>query len=630
MFDHLQVSGKKQNGKLMSSTPTLDTSGWRSSNKAGADSDEDNDSPIFTGKRSKTRCLIESDESSVESESDVSEYSRSGKISSPDNSDDSSQKDSEADYSESPLENRTRKKEPHSEILDESDLSIPQYTSVYQKGKGKISPQHDTESQESNESHNIADSSGSLEESPPVPVIKKKLFSRIESDDEEASVTNLKSATPPSRLQTESCLDSFISASPESVEKVSQGACIGVRETVTPVSSPEKDKALTPQEKYGHKFKIKKKSPQIKENLPNSSGSLVSIPEVQKTPQKDSTLNESVGNSSPPYCSPSPNKNDSKLIVSPSNQSLQSSFVVADLTSSEMKMKLKEKKKLLRTTNLSALPDGGSKIKNQIQELEEALSNLSVNSVEGETSIHSETSVFGTARSPVANISYVKSPPAKNKLESSIVVVDSPQTPASPTLKELERKLEKKKIRYSRADLGSLPDGGMKMRKKMQLLEQEIARRKGSLSEMYRFDVDQGKTSQVVAEVKSSGTELLGELESKKKKLEELKMVYRAANPRSLPDGGARLKARIASLEGCNDVAVKENIEMKTTQPDIITVEGPKMHYKQSKLTDYGLESTVVSASKDYNVIVQHLIWMPCMTLRWTMVLRNYGEKSLE
>ncbi|KAK7079763.1 transcription termination factor, RNA polymerase II [Halocaridina rubra] len=87
---------------------------------------------------------------------------------------------------------------------------------------------------------------------------------------------------------------------------------------------------------------------------------------------------------------------------------------------------------------------------------------------------------------------------------------------------------------------------------------------------------------------------MTSELDVKNAKLEELKTVYRAANPRSLPDGGEKLRKRITEMEKeIMLLQLKSNIDKQTSPVEVIQVEGPSMNYEQSKLTDYGYLTSV-------------------------------------
>ncbi|XP_042206381.1 transcription termination factor 2-like isoform X2 [Homarus americanus] len=338
--------------------------------------------------------------------------------------------------------------------------------------------------------------------------------------------------------------------------------------------SPEKDKPSTPQEKYGHKYVIKKRSPQT-------------------TQSSRPTLNSPVINDS----SSSSNQSGSLLEVSAtsvgniSGRSLPSSMSLSDMTTDEMKQKLKQKKLVMRTANISALPDKGAKLKLQIDELEEALSNLSVESIQSMSSGHGSPNVqsdisLASSGSDVSAQS-VSSPEMSS---TSVVSSKSSRSPSFHSINELEIKLQHKKMVYGATNLSLLPDGGTKLQKQILQLEKDIAQKKGITVQRFEARPHQTSNDTVLrtVDVVSASKEVESKLDVARRKLKEVQMVYRAANIRSLDDGGQRLRKRITELEKeIMMLELKTSINLATSEEKIIHVDGPQQSYQQTKLLDY-------------------------------------------
>ncbi|XP_063860938.1 transcription termination factor 2-like isoform X2 [Scylla paramamosain] len=303
-------------------------------------------------------------------------------------------------------------------------------------------------------------------------------------------------------------------------------------------------KALTNQEKYSHKYKIKKSPSSTSDrevsshSLSNQSGSLLEA------------SGSSVGNTS--------------------GRNL-SSFNLADMTAAEIKQKLQEKKRLLPRVDTSLLPDGGARIRNQIQELEAALANLSVENTQIESSLNSSANISGSSGS-----SDISACSTASK-EISTVSPDISQRVMSSDITSLEEKLRKKKMDYQFSNSKLLPDGKEKYYAEIRQLEKEIAKKKGV--GMYRYLPQVPENKQLGGSDKPAPLVEDSKLEETKKKLRELQRIYRSSNIRQLEDGGQRLRQRIIDLE--KEVMLLEFKNNAKPKPEVILVEPPQP-YKQS------------------------------------------------
>ncbi|XP_050731244.1 transcription termination factor 2-like [Eriocheir sinensis] len=307
--------------------------------------------------------------------------------------------------------------------------------------------------------------------------------------------------------------------------------------------STEYVKTPLSRENYDHKYKIKKKQSQpsvnaelFSDSIGNKSGSFLEV------------SGSSVGNTS--------------------GRSLPS-FNLADMSSAEMKQKLHEKKGLLRRINKRQLPDGGARIQNQIQELEAALANFSLKSIQGEDTPNSSANISGSF-----NSDYSVSSNSSNEIENS---TDSTQKQNSYLkVLTLEENMKKKKMNYSDTSFEHFPDSKERYQAHISQLNKE-AEKNDSQGHRYLPEV-----SVLENKENSSLSEADAKLQEKKKKLQELQRIYRMSNLRQLEDGGQRLKQRIVELE--KEVMVIEfKKNMEKPKPDIIIVD-TNQQYKQSNV----------------------------------------------
>ncbi|XP_045133532.1 transcription termination factor 2-like isoform X2 [Portunus trituberculatus] len=346
-------------------------------------------------------------------------------------------------------------------------------------------------------------------------------------------------------------------------------------------------KSLTNQEKYGHKYKIKK-SPTTSDreisnhSLSNQSGSLLEA------------SGSSMGNTS--------GRN-------------QSSFNLADMTVAEIKQKLKEKKRLLPRVDTSLLPDGGARIRNQIQELEAALANLSMENNQSESSLNSSANISGSSGSDISACS------AASK-EISTVSPDASDRVTSSDITSLEEKLRKKKMDYQLSNQKLSPDGGEKYYAEIRQLEKEIAKKKST--GMYRYLPQVPENKQLVGSDKSPSVED-SKLEEKKKKLQELQRIYRSSNIRQLEDGGQRLRQRIIELE--KEVMLQEIKNNSKPKREVILVEPPQP-YKQSHVpNDKELKLTVNDSEMHLKQHLSQNVLDALYTSDKNFGKHNYGGK---
>lgn len=262
------ISSKIEGG-MMASTPTLDPTTplntWRKSTAVVISDDEDGESPIPQPYQRKNKAVVESDS---DSESDVSHHLK---------------------YRQ---ERKWKSKENDSRLSTEGSAK---YKSSSDVQDGKVThPSH----------RHVVDLVSDVES--PIPqFIRRKKTTVIDSDSQEES---------PLRDISEQ-------------EPHSSGILEGTNDSIVSPSSPENEKSLTPQQKYGHRFKIKKRTPQKKDessssiqqaNFDNSASSVnksVSILEVSGA---------SAGNTS--------------------GRSLTSGMSMSDMNAEEIQKKLKQMK----------------------------------------------------------------------------------------------------------------------------------------------------------------------------------------------------------------------------------------------------------------------------------------------
>ncbi|KAG0721408.1 Transcription termination factor 2 [Chionoecetes opilio] len=320
--------------------------------------------------------------------------------------------------------------------------------------------------------------------------------------------------------------------------------------------STDSVKVLTNQQKYGGKYKIKKSTTHPSQRAEVSSHSLRN---------QSSSFLEVSGSS----------------LGNTSGRSLPS-FNLADMTTAEIEQKLKEKKRLLPRVDARALSDGGARIRNQIQELEAALSIMSMESVQAESSPNSSANISVSSSSDVSSCSAsskeiaIVSPDASQNLKFS-----SDKEGLSPVIAKLEEQLRKKKMesRFTGPDHLHNGEGREKYWAEIRQLEKEIAKKKGV--GMYRYMPQVPEHKQVDSAEKSAEPEE-DTLEETKKTLQELQRLYRSSQIAQLEDGGKRLRQRIVDLE--KKVMLMEfNKNAAKTSPEIIVVNSPR-NYKQSNL----------------------------------------------
>ncbi|KAK7085297.1 hypothetical protein SK128_023299, partial [Halocaridina rubra] len=201
------------------------------------------------------------------------------------------------------------------------------------------------------------DSAKSLDSSKGKIFIKEQAGGAYSDKGNTACLSPIKNRDESSEDNSISCVDSVLSLNDDPKELLD----IDDTSFVSNASPELRSKIMSPQEKYGHKFKIKKKTPVKMERLDHLDESV-----SESKSYIDSSLSQ---------CSKSPEKCDT-------NDGHESSFVLSDLTPTAMKMMLKEKKTILRVADLSYLPDSGSKLRSQIKELENALANVSLDDTE--------------------------------------------------------------------------------------------------------------------------------------------------------------------------------------------------------------------------------------------------------
>ncbi|KAA0204036.1 hypothetical protein HAZT_HAZT007581 [Hyalella azteca] len=163
----------------------------------------------------------------------------------------------------------------------------------------------------------------------------------------------------------------------------------------------------------------------------------------------------------------------------------------SNLSIEEVPSLIYQKKKLAKNVKLSALPDNGGRLKQQIQELEQSLSDLSMNSSIHESSKsasdRAEESIVVVPSSSEDESADYATP--MGKLTRVAESVNRYEPPKSPTLmKRLEDKndetneklidlketLEKKKRLFQATNLRALDDGGDKLKKEINDIEREL------------------------------------------------------------------------------------------------------------------------------------------------------------
>ncbi|CAL4066413.1 unnamed protein product, partial [Meganyctiphanes norvegica] len=328
-------------------------------------------------------------------------------------------------------------------------------------------------------------------------------------------------------------------------------------------------KKLTPQEKYGAKFKIKKKSP---------------------TTSLDSSINYHENSSTSFIQSPNSSLNQSGNIsvaesdAERSRRNLSHSFNISNYSAVELKIMLKRKKNVLCVANISALPDKGQKIKQQISELEEALADCSLENSTPETSINTQEESINESTS------------FSQKEESCIILDDDSihnvSCPSPPkyeetkqsTIEDLEWKLHEKNKNYSKLNLKALPDGGRKLKKEIKDLQSQIKNVSRSPS-AFKFEPNVKNEEPEIKEVWTSQKQ--DSLSRAKAELQNLKTIYRCSNLRAIPDGGADMKRQITEKEKeVMMLELKSDIDEKVSKPALV-IKDSKPAYKQTTLENF-------------------------------------------
>lgn len=260
------ISSKVEGG-MMASTPTLDPTTplntWRKSAAVVLSDDEDGESPIPQPYQRKNKAVVESDS---ESESDVSHH----------------------------LKYRQERKWKSNDSRSSTE-GTGRYKSSSDVQDGKVMHPGN---------RHVVDLVSDADS--PIPqFIRRKKATVIDSDSQEESpLKNISEQEPDSSGNLEGTDDSIVSP-----------------------SSPENEKSLTPQQKYGHRFKIKKKTPQ-KQELSAASISQAnfedSVSSVNKSVSILEVSNASAGNTS--------------------GRSLTSGMSVSDMDTEEIQRKLKQMK----------------------------------------------------------------------------------------------------------------------------------------------------------------------------------------------------------------------------------------------------------------------------------------------
>ncbi|XP_071522203.1 uncharacterized protein [Panulirus ornatus] len=387
-------------------------------------------------------------------------------------------------------------------------------------------------------------------------------------------------------------------------------ADVGENSIVVP-SFPENEKSLTPQEKYGHKYKIKKKTQQGTQSL-RSTNDLIDL-----TPNdSSSSVNQSISILEVSAVSPG----------NSSVRSLSSSASVSDMTADEIKQKLKQTKVAMRSARISALPDKGAKLKAQINELEEALSDLSVGCIENEASASDSLN----SSHNISNI-LSSSDVSEHNILTSVASHENRQSLSSQTIEELEKILQQKEMVYAATNPEFLPDGGEKLRKQIKQLKKDIALKKSTSP--YRFESQLPKSPEIstihTSGSSSPGVEVRSKLEAKKEKLKELQMMYRAVNTRALDDGGQKLRKHISELEKeIMMLELKDNISSVTAEPKVVYVGNPSQQYRQTEVHDYShnLVTSPNQKIKPHQQLSQHVLDALYAADR-NYGARNYGGK---
>ncbi|KAK3866441.1 hypothetical protein Pcinc_028026 [Petrolisthes cinctipes] len=315
--------------------------------------------------------------------------------------------------------------------------------------------------------------------------------------------------------------DSFIVSSPEStentthkIENVSSDSLkisspeVGKSFSATPKEDSVIPKALSSREKYGHKFKIKKKSstsaiegPKSAMESPQSANTSVQPPGFDTSSGSMVSGNQSwgVGGSNSgilEFSGTSVGNISGVSVGNVSGRSLGSALSTTDMTTQEMQEKLKQNQLVLRTANLCRLPDKGAKIKQQIQQLQDALANITINdsiqSVHSDGSPNSSTNIFSASDTSLHNTSthnykYNTSTHSNTHNTSTHSYTHNTSTHTythntsthirseeAATLKAKKTKLKELKMMYSTAKLHTLEDGGTRLKKRITELEKEI------------------------------------------------------------------------------------------------------------------------------------------------------------
>ncbi|XP_076029306.1 transcription termination factor lodestar [Oratosquilla oratoria] len=344
----------------------------------------------------------------------------------------------------------------------------------------------------------------------------------ISSDEKDSNKVEDVTHSDGIEAEIEQDVSSCVSEAP--LEVSSELSCAEVSSDMHFKDEQDSSKSLTPQQKYGGKYKIKKRTPEKHRPINVSSESeeisILNSPDVSTASHKSQNISSVSAVS------------DVSGISQASARSTASQIIMENMSEADIKKILDQKKKILKTTNLLALPDKGFKIKSQVVDLEEALEQLSL-----------EHSLDSRDISSSSNASSASSG-VDSSIDSEPVVVPS------SSVEELRKKLETKKMILASTYAAALPDGGRKVRRQIVELEREIARKEGTTNLLHKFDPSNYKTSpKLESEDKGKKSSVESKMEDLKKKLNEKRMIYNATNLRILADGGAKLRQEISQLE---------------------------------------------------------------------------------
>lgn len=551
---------------LMSSTPTFDSrtplNSWRKSSALIQSDDEDNiESPIPVIKEVKSASATESDcELISDSEAEDKQFDKLGHQK-------EKLKNRSSLWSEKAWENAT-------DIVEEIDSPLIKSSRkkvlVIDSESENDAVDNSLESQTRGVPKIVVEKCTNSRDALPKCTRRKKTYV-IDSEDEDYVDSGSESIVHSSQQEfSEELLPDLdnLGVSPTPAIPEEKG---NVTEESVHSSFPEKAASLSHHEKYGHKFKIKKRTPSASssssshtQNSPNNALSDSCVWADQSTVIFEDSAS-AINNTSARSCS-----------------SIKS---LSKMTASEINRKLQQSKLVLRMANLSALPDKGAKIIAQINDYEEALANLSVLNIQSDHSSHDSlgnlsniSSLSGGSRHGMLSTSFTSN---KSALSSSACPIqesekyasgdcDSPSSPtnisdvsshsggsayspevssASPhsgksirslssrTLQELEKMLHAKKMAYNAACAGNFSEKQRKLRKQCVEIEKEIALKKGS--NYYKFDGNPPSPAEESALTLSSDLE--------RERMLDADVVYSDYNIRAVDEGQKVRQQRVDS-----------------------------------------------------------------------------------